>query len=52
MENAQVQKTPKLTKKQATDLRIQKAIAESEKAIKDNPQWVSLDKFYNELDKI
>ena len=52
MENTIKQKEPKLTKKQIIDLRIQKAIAESEEALKNNPQWVSLEEFYNELDKI
>ena len=51
MENTIKQKEPKLTKKQIIDLRIQKAIAESEEALKNNPQWVSLEEFYNELDK-
>lgn len=52
MENTTVQKETKLTKKQIVDLRIQKAIAESEEALKNNPQWYDLEEVLKEMENI
>ena len=40
------------TKPDIVDRRIDEAIKESEKIIKNNPKWVTLEQLYEDMDKV